>query len=482
MNEMQTDGNTSQKYMQSIQCLSDYREADFSNEETFDSFMQILASNADFFASQTATDTENYFSQFTHVDANKMVYHSLANSVIMYWNLGEIYAIKNKILDESIYKEILVFFQLLICSNEQIQQYDLSKSFDKIAGGGKNKSRKNSSISLEENINVLLNEVTNLKKIIMDQSKMIDQVKNENKEIKNELLKMSQKIETRSAFSFTQPMPTIPVLNTNSTSSNNKSNNTQTNSLFSSKVLTNIATPSATKRPLANQNNNSNKISKPTPNVYSNRNKSHPQGRIATFNSFNPNENSVIQIDENENEGFKTVANRRNNKKNNNFSNNGSNNNNNNNDNKINNNKNNNKRKPFRQDYSKIIGRGVTGGLSAKPKQFYIYLGKLDMSATVDTVRNFLEGQFGSVKFGENETREVKISNLKELNENFLDRTFKSFSFSVSVLDKEIVKMKDLFPLYSIVNQHRLSHAEWTAITQKFKNNRQNFATSSNQV
>jgi hypothetical protein len=104
------------------------------------------------------------------------------------------------------------------------------------------------------------------------------------------------------------------------------------------------------------------------------------------------------------------------------------------------------------------------------------------MSATVDTVRNFLEGQFGSVKFGENETREVKVSNLKELNENFLDRTFKSFSFSVSVLDKEIVKMKDLFPLYSIVNQHRLSHAEWTAITQKFKNNRQNFATSSNQV
>ena len=104
---MQTDGNTSQKYMQSIQCLSDYREADFSNEETFDSFMQILAANADYFASQTATDTENYFSQFTHVDTKRMVYYSLANSVIMHWNLGEIYEIKNKILEESIYYETL---------------------------------------------------------------------------------------------------------------------------------------------------------------------------------------------------------------------------------------------------------------------------------------------------------------------------------------------------------------------------------------
>ena len=97
-------------------------------------------------------------------------------------------------------------------------------------------------------------------------------------------------------------------------------------------------------------------------------------------------------------------------------------------------------------------------------------------------MKSFLDKQFKSVKFNENETREVKISNLKELNENFVDRTFKSFSFSVSVLDKEIVKMKDLFPLYSIVNQHRLSHAEWTAITQKFTNNRHNFATTSNQV
>jgi hypothetical protein len=482
MNEMQFDGNVSQKYMQAIQCLSDFREADFSNEETFDSFMQILSANADYFASQTHTDTENYFSQFTHDGTKSMVYYSLANSVIMYWNLGESYAIKNNIREESVYNEILAFFQLLTCSNEQIQQYDLSKNFDKIAGG-KNKPRKTSSNNLEENINVLLNEVKNLKNIIMDQSKMIDQVKNENKEIKNELLKMSQKIETRSAFSFTQPMPTIPVLNTttntNSTSSNNKSNTTQTNSLFSSKVVANITTPS-TKRPLANQNNNSNKVSRPTPNAYSNRNKSHPQSKIASFNSFNPNETSVIQIDGNGNEGFKTVNNKRNKKNNNSSSNNKINNNNNYNNN--NNNNNNNKRKPFRQDYSKIIGRGVSSELSAKPKQFYIYLGKLDLSATVDTVKSFLENQFKAVKFNENETREVKISNLKELNEHFDDRTFKSFSFSVSVLDKEIVKMKDLFPLYSIVNQHRLSHAEWTAITQKFKNNRHNFATTSNQV
>ena len=154
MNEMQTDGTTSPKYAQAIQCLADYREADFSNEEIFDSFMQILSANADYFASQTASDTENYFSQFTHDGTKSMVYYSLANSVIMHWNLGEHYAIKNKIVEDSIYKGILAFFLLLICSQEQIQHYDLSNNFDKIVGG-KNKSRKNSSNIQEESINTL---------------------------------------------------------------------------------------------------------------------------------------------------------------------------------------------------------------------------------------------------------------------------------------------------------------------------------------
>ena len=124
MNEMQTDGTTSPSYAQALQCLADYREADFNNEETFDSFMQTLSANADYFASQTATDTENYFSQFTHVGTKSMVYHSLAKYVIMHWNLGEIYAIKNKIVEDSFYKEILAFYQLQICTKEQIQHYD----------------------------------------------------------------------------------------------------------------------------------------------------------------------------------------------------------------------------------------------------------------------------------------------------------------------------------------------------------------------
>ena len=221
-----------------------------------------------------------------------------------------------------------------------------------------------------------------------------------------------------------------------------------------------------------------------------NRTASHHQRQVKSFNSFDPNSSSsVIPLDEND--GYTTVTNRKNKNKNNNnnYNDNNNNKNNKNSNNKKfaqnnykNNNSNNNKRKPFRQEYSKIIGRGISSELSAKPKQFYIYLGKLDISATTDTVKSFLEKQLKSVKFNENETREVKFSNLKELNEHFVDRTFKSFSFSVSVLDKKIVNMKELFPLYSIVNQHKLSHAEWTAITQKFKNNNtQNFATYSNQ-
>ena len=150
-----------------------------------------------------------------------------------------------------------------------------------------------------------------------------------------------------------------------------------------------------------------------------------------------------------------------------------------NNSNTFDNNYNNKKKKTFRPEYTKIIGRGVSSELSAQPKQFYIYLGRLDISTTKDKVQNHLEKVFQSVKFSDNDTRDVKFSNLKELNENFVDRSFKSFSFSVSFLDKEIVKMKELFPLHSIVNQHKLSYAAWTAITQKYKNNPQNVATTS---
>ena len=35
-------------------------------------------------------------------------------------------------------------------------------------------------------------------------------------------------------------------------------------------------------------------------------------------------------------------------------------------------------------------------------------------------------------------------------------------------LDKDIIDNKSLWPLYSIVNKFKMSHAEWTKISEKF--------------
>ena len=73
------------------------------------------------------------------------------------------------------------------------------------------------------------------------------------------------------------------------------------------------------------------------------------------------------------------------------------------------------------------------------------------------------------MSFEENITREVKYENLKELNAEKSDRSYRSFSFSVNYLDKDIINLKSLWPLYSIVNKYKLSLAEWTSITEKSK-------------
>jgi hypothetical protein len=497
MNDMETEG-TANFNIVSLEFLSDNLEADFSDQNTFDTIIQFFCSNADFFATQNLTDTENYFSQFKHAGAAVMIYNALADYVLGHWSLEENYKPKEKVSEGIIYKDICAFFQLMVCSSEQFKTYELTTTFEKIQGT-KSKQRKPLHNIISENFNVFMKEIQSLKSIINSQCNSLDQIKKENKELKNELLRVSQKLDglpltNKNAFSF--PPLTNPSVSsassTNVTNNTNNTNNTHTNPLFSTITSKNAATPSAsTKRPLENQNNNANKVPKPTPkqtpNVHANRKSTHPQRQIGNFNSFDPEEqNSIVEIDENE--GFTTVNRRARNKNKTNINNNFNKKNNNNNFNSSknvnnkNNNYNNTKRKAFKQDYAKMIGRGVSDGLSAMPKQFYIYLGKLAMSANIDSVSSFLERQFKSVKFNENETREVKFNNLKELNTDFEDRTFKSFSFSVSYLDKDVVKMKELFPLYSIVNQHRLSHAEWTTISQKYKKNTQNLATNTNQI
>ena len=474
----------------SCQFLADSLNVDLGNEETFVNFMQSLCSNANYFATQTKNEIEDFFSQFVNASVRIAIYSSLAENVLIHFNLKNSFKCKERILDKDMYLDIHAFFQLLVANENHVATYNLASNFDKVTTNKSNKNKNHQNPS-EVSLNLLLEEIRDLKTIINNQSNLINQIKLENKEFKNELLKITQKVDgallgNRSAFSFSLPPPMSTLSNNNSTATSVNVNNTQASSLFSNKVAASIAivgTPSGTKRPLSNQNNNSNKFPKPTPNAHSNRN-NHQQRQIKNFNSFNPDsENSIIDL--NDNDGYTTVTSKKNRKNNYNINNNYNKNNINSNNynnknisNTFNNNNNNNKKKTFRPEYTKIIGRGVSSELSAQPKQFYIYLGRLDISTTKDKVQNDLEKVFQSVKFSDNDTRDVKFSNLKELNENFVDRSFKSFSFSVSFLDKEIVKMKELFPLHSIVNQHKLSYAAWTAITQKYKNNPQNVATT----
>ena len=494
MNNMDTNSSEHTAF-NSCQFLADSLNADLGNEETFVNFMQSLCSNANYFATQTKNEIEDFFSQFVNASVRIAIYSSLAENVLIHFNLKNSFKCKEKILEKDMYLDIHAFFQLLVANENHVATYNLASNFDKVTTN-KSKQNKNHQNPSEDSLNLLLEEIRDLKTIINNQSNLINQIKLENKEFKNELLKITQKVDgallgNMSAFSFPLPPSMSTLSNSNSTTTSVNVNSTQASSLFSNKVAANIAivgTPSGTKRPLSNQNNNSSKFPKPTPNAHSNRN-SHQQRQIKNFNSFNPDSEYSI-IDLNDNDGYTTVTTRKNRKNNNNNynknninsnNNNNYNNNNKNNSNTFNNNNNNNnnkKKKTFRPEYTKINGRGVSSELSAQPKQFYIYLGRLDISTTKVKVQNYLEKVFQSVKFSDNDTRNVKFSNLKELNENFVDRSFKSFSFSVSFLDKEIVKMKELFPLHSIVNQHKLSYAAWTAITQKYKNNPQNVATT----
>ncbi len=90
------------------------------------------------------------------------------------------------------------------------------------------------------------------------------------------------------------------------------------------------------------------------------------------------------------------------------------------------------------------------------------------MQVEIDSVKKYLDSKLKDVKFDDCSTRDVKYDNLKELNTDKENRTFKSFSFSVGYLDKDIIDNKSLWPLYSIVNKFKMSHAEWTKISEKF--------------
>ena len=307
-------------------------------------------------------------------------------------------------------------------------------------------------------MNNLINDIKYLKEIIVKQNSSIELINSENKILKDELKKITKLLEESKASSknvFNPPFPPLPSSSTSSNLINSNapkgasSNNSRP--LFSQITAENneqsiLATPNSqgTKRARVTQNHTEHLAPKVA---------SKSQLKLKTFNSFDPNsQNKVITLVKDD--GF-IVAGNKNNK-----------------------NKKSNMKKQFStQNYAQSIGRDQSNLLSGKPKQFYIYLGKLDESAKLETVKKYLDVKLKSVKFDDNNIRDVVYDNVKELNTENPGRSYKSFSFSVNYLDKDIIKLKSLWPMYSIVNKYKLSHAEWTTISEKFKKSSLNRAT-----
>ena len=90
-------------------------------------------------------------------------------------------------------------------------------------------------------------------------------------------------------------------------------------------------------------------------------------------------------------------------------------------------------------------------------KQFYIYLGRLSLDVDADKEKSYLVSTFPKIKF----------DNLKESNASATDRTFKSFSFSVDYLNRNIIEDKELWACGSIIDKHKLPYEEWLIIAKK---------------
>ena len=452
------------------QFLTKYVNLDLEDEDIFDEFIKIINSNIGAIARMTNSDALKSFDNFTSTEKS-LIRSSLAESVLEFFDLKDQFKQKkrNKSNEESIIEDILTYSKLLLAMPDQMKSYDFSKLFSKQTQQYNSQKVRNK--ILEDNFSTLLKEVTNLKEIIINQNKIIEKINNENKIIKDELIKINNSLDLRkqqtqitkstltpintnmppNAFqvppqplsSTQQPQPTLfSAFQANQSSFSNHLPQTPTSQSFTfSKVIQQNTQPQtgspvnrSIKRPLTNQNNSSNKSANSTKQTLKN------------FNSFDPNSQNT-EMDLPTNDGFKLAE----------------------------------RRKPRNKSnsYLKTIGLDESNMLSTQSKPFYIYLGRIGMTESEKTVGEFLKIKLNNIKIGSVE-KKVEFKDLKELNSDNNDRTYKSFVFSVGFLDKEIVNNKALWPLYSVVNKYKLPKAEWLKLAEKFKNKNQtaNLTTS----
>lgn len=114
----------------------------------------------------------------------------------------------------------------------------------------------------------------------------------------------------------------------------------------------------------------------------------------------------------------------------------------------------------------KNAGIGDTSGLNACVRKIEVYLGRIDNGEKSENVKKYVESIVRIYSF-----TEIKTAH----------NNFKSFKFSISIFDKEIINQKDSWPKGSVVNKYRRPYAERQTNTEKNEQNRsQNLTTANN--
>ena len=293
---------TNQTTIIDIQALADFKDLDFNNEEVNDKFLQILITNAKTYSRYTNTDMENYFSQF-YCESQKIIHETLAEYLLDVLDLASNFTVNTK--ETLIYSNLLAYFYLLEATPEQIEAYDFSKLFCKASVKRKTVAQVN-----DTKIKSLVKEINSLKNITKYQTNLIVQILNENKSLKEDIKKVLVKLDSA-------PLSNKNLFNFGSTSTNT---NNQPSVSYAEKLTINTNTPVSSsqgiKSTLANQNNNSNKSLRSALKPLGNRKNTHSQHKLKDFNSFEPNsQNRPIDLT-NDNDGFTTVGNKKNNIKN----------------------------------------------------------------------------------------------------------------------------------------------------------------------
>ena len=298
------------------QFLADFISANLEDDQVYDSFLQRIDGAFECFARKNRTDLSNSFCQFSP-EVRADLRNQLAEEVLSFYEIKDKFKSKERRSEVSVIEDLYTFFQLLCASQEQIKSHDFTRVFSKIRAKPKiNSCQKNLDIISENEIfSILMREIMLSKSIVCKQDENLEKIMIENKNLKEELIKMKFMLEIKKTnenknniFSFNQQTPTSFLPQTSKTQSflNPITHCTPTKIQPTFSQIVNsesmISTKSV-KRTLKNQQLNQS-AEKP---AFSSPVK--PQQTLKQFNSFDPNsaDSDIVVIKD---DGFKMIKNK----------------------------------------------------------------------------------------------------------------------------------------------------------------------------